>query len=136
MNEPGEKEDNWDPPEDRREWWRNIRDGQRGYKVRRNGVWRIRLDRPEQDINLPMTGYAWTVDHDLRPLNKHDVATVAFAADKRLCFVLGDHESSRREWHELTEQERIRFMQKGPEDTRIRNNVWRAIMRETEPLTK
>jgi len=128
--------DDWAPEPGKEEWWRNIRDGQRGYRIRKGGMDFIRLDRPEEEILLPLKGNQWTIDRDLRPLHKHRCAMIAHAADRMLLIDLGYHGDASKAWHELLEPERIRFMEKGPEDMVVRNNLFAAIMRELEPLTK
>lgn len=127
---------NWDPEPERREWWRNTTTNDRGYKVRRNGVDRIRLDRPNQEIVVPFKGSQWTIDRDLRPLMLHTVARLAHQANQALLRDLGYHDEARAKWEDLPETERIRFMRKGPEDRRVQNNLFEAIMSVLEPLTK
>lgn len=126
--------EHWDPTKGEEEWWRDMQTSDRGYRIRRNGQDMIRLDRPNEEIIRPLTD-RWTIDRDLRPLTRHNIAQVAFLADRKLAFFLGDH-SDRRAWDELHEDERIKFMEDGPEDIRLRNLMFAAIMKICEPVTK
>lgn len=127
--------DNWDPEPGKEEWYRDCVTADRGYLVRRNGVEMIKLDRPADNIVRPLSGHRWTIDKDVRPLSKHNVAQVAFVADRLLARFLGDH-ADKRDWHELKQRERIEFMDKGPQDIRLRNLLFEDIMARCEPVTK
>jgi hypothetical protein len=112
--------DNWDPAPTEREWFSHRHSGDRGYKVRRNGQEHIKLDRPAEDITQPFKAHVWEPDQEYRPMTAAQVAQVAFAADKALCFFLGKHEAARREWASLSDKQKQFWMLKGPQDVQRR----------------
>ena len=128
--------DNYDPDPDKREWWRNNATGEKGYLVRRNGVEKVRLDRPQEEILRSFKGNAWTIDRDLKPLMLHTEAQMCHVIDQKLLVNLGYHDEADREWHELSEPERIRFMREGQQGLREQDQQFDAIMKVLEPLTK
>lgn len=115
-------------------YFRHVREGQRGYKVTRDGREYIRLDRPAEEILLPFRESEWLLDRETRPLNKWLVARVAFEADKVLCEGLGEHPESRREWASVVEDKRIAWMAHGPPPG-PRKELFDAIMKVTRKYT-
>ena len=71
----------WDPTPDQRTYYRSAEDGQRAYLVKRNGKDMVRLDRPMEEILRPLDG-SWRPDTQTYPFTAHQVAEVAFAADR------------------------------------------------------
>lgn len=125
----------YDPPKDKRVYYRNTTTGDRGYVVRRGGHDVIRLDRPNEEIIRPLHPTTWKLDKEHRPLTQMQIAQVAFDADKRLCFFLGEHEEARKEWLDLKDKERIKWMRQGPpSNPRIRHVQWKAIMHTLQPI--
>jgi hypothetical protein len=128
----------YDPPAQSREWFRHARDGQLGWKVRRDGRDCIKLDRVAQEIIQPFRDGDWIAEVEHRPLNKWQIFKVAFEADKELCRVLGLIHESKREWLNLRDEERQDWMDWGPEGKRpedaIRNRFWKAIIKQLAPL--
>lgn len=126
----------WDPAESERIWYRDIQKGDLGYLVRRNGKTMVRLDRPMEDLVRPFRKNVWQADKEHRPITRHQVAKVAFEADKALCKVLGLHDKARREWQDLPEDMRIAWVEKGPEDRLERTRVYRGMMAALSPYMK
>lgn len=123
--------DHWDPKPDERILYRDKQTGDLGYLVRRNGQDRIRLDRPGQEIIRKLEDF--DEENEFRPYNLHQVAVLAFESDKHLARMQGNHGDSRREWMNLREEERIRFMQHGPKGGGLRGELWSAIMDVLKP---
>ncbi len=134
--EPPETPDEWDPEPGKRVWYENAQTGDRGWLVRRDGKDAIRLDRGTLEELRPMRSDEWRQVQNYRPLNRHAITTVAFAADKALNLVLGDHEKSRTEWASLSQAKRKAWMNVGPTDPAIRAELYAAIMKVLSPLAE
>jgi hypothetical protein len=87
--------------------------GELGYMVRRGGLEAVRLDRPMQEI-LRKPSSDWQPEEAHRPLAEAHVARVAFEADKALAQALGDHAGVRRNWADMSDAERLKWMRNGP----------------------
>ena len=118
----------WDPEPGERVWYRHGHTGERGYLVGRNGRDMIRQDRPNEEIVSPMTGSMWSVDKDWRPLTRMHTARVAFGCDSLLRAVLGNHRDE-KDWNNLSERERIFWMEEGPEIPAINAQLYAAVMK-------
>lgn len=116
----------WDPKPDERTYYRSTGDGQRGYLVRREGKDCIRLDRPMEELIRPLDGM-WQKDAEVYPVSPHQAAKIAFVADCALCSVIGEHVAAKREWLNMSEKKRIEFMQEGPGDDSVRDELFFAI---------
>jgi hypothetical protein len=131
--QPDDDDEDYDPPAHERAYYRDKDTGDLGYIVRRGGTDVIRLDRPFQEIVATFTSSSgqplprWVPEVALKRLNDHQVGKVAFEADKQLCFSLGLHEEARKEWMNLTDKERIRFLNKGPKGDPLRRDLYQAI---------
>lgn len=127
--------DNWDPQPGERTYYRCSADGQRGYLVRRRGKDSIRLDRPMEEIIKPLDG-TWQPDIQNHPLTLHQVTSVAFAADRALCRVMGVQlKKHEYDWLSMREQDRIQFMEDGPSTGDIREDLYDAIMGSLKSMT-
>ena len=115
----------WDPLPNDRIWFRNRKTGDRGYKVRRDGVEMIRLDRGSQEIILKMAEF--DPDHERRPINRGQLAIVAFEADRALCRALGKHKQAAKQWPSLSEEERRTWLTTGPTSSLIRKQLFKSI---------
>lgn len=128
----------YDPPAQAREWYRHVQDGQLGWKVVRGGKTYIKLDRVAQPIELHYREADWIEENEHRPLNKWQIAKVAFEADRALCVALGEVATSKREWIDLREESRQVWMANGPAgsspEARIRQGLFRKVMDELAPL--
>lgn len=129
---PQPKSLNWEPEPEDREWYRSRQTGELGYKVVRDGITKIRKDRPMEDLCTPYSEHNWKPEEERRPLTSHQLANIAFAADKEMCRFLGLHERSRKEWMSLREQEKHEWVEKGPaaekESTPERVVLYESIM--------
>lgn len=121
---------NQDPTPDRRVYYRNVSTGDRGYMVKRHGADHIRFDRPGSDQTRLFKADEWTLEAQSRQLPAHEVAQVAFQADRQLCKVLGKLQESRKGWIDLDNEERVRWVKEGPKvpADSMRARVWRAVV--------
>lgn len=117
----------WDPPEHQRQYFHNTKDGGLGYLVIENGVQKIRLDRPGQQIIRAYKPSEWTPAHEERKWTEAQITEVAFAADTVLNKLMGDHERARKVWYGLRDEERIAWIRQGPIKDPVRRNLYRAI---------
>lgn len=120
-----------DPTPDQRRYVRHATTGDRGYLVWRDNELKVRLDRP-QEIVLPRTA-DWLDDDSAALFTLHQVARIAYAADRQLLVSLGQHQDARREWLDMKEAARIAWVEKGPASEKgfvhpLRPNLWKAIM--------
>ena len=111
---PKPKADYWEPEPEDREWFRNRQTGELGYKVIRDGINKIRKDRPMEDLCTPFSDTQWKPEEERRPLTEHQLARIAFAADKEMCVFLGLHERSRQEWLSMSESAKFGWVKEGP----------------------
>jgi len=119
---------------DERQWYSHVRTGELGYMVERDGVKHIKLDRPNQDVSKPYREGEWHRERDRKPLNRQHLGMIAFAADTQLCRSLGLHEQSQRTWLSLTTEQRVAWMDSGPQKPAERARLWAAIMKTLKPL--
>lgn len=126
--------ENADPAPSERVYYRSKQDGQRGYLVKRDGEDRIRLDRPMEEILFKVSSL-WEPDNQTYPMTEHQIARVAFVADRALCGAMGKHDLGRQDWLSLKEQARIKWMKDGPESGDIRDDLFDAIIGTLRGLT-
>ena len=108
-----DREWHWDPAPAEREYFREESSGQLGWKVIREGKEMVRLDRADEEI-IRRLNHSWIPERESRPLTKAQVAQVAFEADKKLCFFMGQPEQARKDWNNMHEAEKRRWMTTGP----------------------
>lgn len=125
-----------DPTPDKREWYSHVRTGELGYMVKREGALCVKLDRPNQDIVKPYREAEWRRENDHRPLTRQHLALVCFAADRELCRALGMHEQAKRDWLSLTTEQRVAWMDTGPQKPAERARLWATIMKTLKPLAR
>jgi len=103
-----------DPKPADRVYYRHLETGDRGYMVERGGKPAIKWDRPfAGDVSLDVT--RWKKEEDAVPLfSAHQIAMVAFAADKECCRALGQVDIAQRQWLDLAEKQRRDWMKDGP----------------------
>ncbi len=125
-----------DVPVSERTWFRHARTGDRGYLVVKDGKQFIRLDRPMEELLHPFRPDQgiWNPDNETRPFSKFQLAQVAFEADRQLCRMLGMHSTADRTWLAMKEQDRLKFIDKGPQGPDVRRDVYQAIMGVLAPL--
>lgn len=119
-----------DPSPDRRVYYTHAQTGDRGYLVKRYGSDHIKYDRVGPDQTIPFRPQDWREDVARRPLQEHEMAQIAYEADRRLCRALGKVREANRQWIDLPDAERIRFVQSGPAVPRADLRMWlyRAII--------
>jgi hypothetical protein len=97
-----------------RVWYQHTQTGDRGYLVRREGKDAIRKDRPSTDDYTFNVG-EWKLAADATDkFSAVQIAQVQFEADKKLCWALGMPELAKRDWVNLTEKARLKWMKDGP----------------------
>lgn len=102
-----------DPPLNKRVYYRHLETGDRGYLVERDGLPAIRWDRIADDTTHQLD--RWKKEEDATPLfSEHNVAMIAFAADKEVCRALGQVDIANRKWIDLSEAQRRDWMKDGP----------------------
>lgn len=118
-----------DPKPADRVYYRHLETGDRGYLVERNGKPAIKWDRPfAGDTSPDLT--RWKKEDDAVPLfSQHQIAMVAFAADKECCRALGQVDIAQRVWLDLSEKQRRDWMTDGPK-TKVgpRRELYEAIV--------
>ncbi len=125
--------DHWDPKPNERKYYRSSFSGQRGYLVRRAGEDCIRLDRPMEEIISRLDG-SWVLDAKLHVMSRHAAAKIAYIADQALCRATGEY-GSKKEWIDLHDKERIRFMKDGPDVGGFRDEFYKGVMGLLKDLT-
>lgn len=107
--------------------WFNHRDtGDRGYRVTREGKEAIRYDRPGID-QYSFDTQKWLEATDKLPqFSAIQIAQVCFEADKKLCWAMGRPDLAKREWLDMTEKARKKWLEDGPSDA-SRKAVYVAI---------
>lgn len=102
-----------DPPLNKRVYYRHLETGDRGYLVERDGLPAIRWDRVAEDTTHQLD--RWKLETDATPLfSQHQIAMIAFAADKEVCRALGQVDIANRKWLDLSEKQRRDWMTDGP----------------------
>lgn len=121
-----------DPRPDQRVYYTSIATGDRGFMVKRYGADHIKLDRGDDTEETRLyRADEWNLAHVKRALNAHEVAQVAFEADRRLCRAQGKLKDARAEWLNLRETERLRWVAHGPKAPpgHLRLRMWAAIVK-------
>lgn len=105
----------WDPKPSERQYYRHRQTSDRGWLVRREGRPAIRYDRgPDLDMHVFNVG-DWEPEREALPLlGPSQVSQICFEADKKLCWALGHHDLAKRDWLELTDKQRSKWMLEGP----------------------
>jgi hypothetical protein len=125
-----------DPTADRRTYYRNVATGERGYMVQRHGADHMKWDQPGHDRTQLFKADDWVLEAVSRQMAAHEVAQIAFEADRRFQRALGKLMDSRTEWVDLSNDERNRFIKEGPrcKPGSKRSRLWVAIVTVlTEP---
>lgn len=120
-----------DVPPHKRIYYRNTQTGDRGYVIERGGKRIVKYDLPMMDRTEPLTS-KWQPDDEHRPLNRNQLAQIAYTADQKLCFFLGRRQN--KDWIDLRDAERIAFMNDGPAEGGSRMRLFLGIMAAIEEL--
>lgn len=119
--------DHWDPPEHERQYFRSAQTGDRGWLVRRDGKDYMKLDRKAEVIERLYREGEWIEEApEMADFTAIQIAMVTFEADKALCKQLGDTKKARREWLNLLDEQRIQWMNDGPQEPR-RKRLYQAV---------
>jgi hypothetical protein len=120
--------DTWDPEPHQRIYVRSTKSGDLGWLVRRDGKDVVKLDRPFQEIVVEYNVDEWPQEMDHRPIPHARLVKMAFEFDRMLLRELGDHERARKDWHQLSEEQRKAWIEKGPKNPPIRAIMYRTLM--------
>lgn len=102
--------------------------GDLGRVVDRDGKQAIKVQRATKAVYFPVRTDEWEKAEVNRPLTRAHVVQVAWEADRKLCYILGDHESARKEWGSLRDEERASIIRSGPKGlTGARRDLWDMI---------
>jgi len=104
----------WDPDPSARQWHRHKETSDRGWLVRREGKPAIRYDRGAHDQYVFNVGEWEPLAEGLPVLNAAHIAQVCFEADKKLCWALGHIDLAGRQWADLHEKTRAKWITDGP----------------------
>lgn len=104
----------FEPLESKRSWYRHKQTSDRGYLVKREGRDAIRYDRPAVDQYVHNMDEWEPLSESLPALGLAQVAQICFEADKKLCWALGHIDLSKREWLDLNERVRAKWISEGP----------------------
>lgn len=116
-----------------KEWFRNNASGQMGYKV---GADRIKDDRPE-GAERRFKPEEWTAIAEHRPLAPAHLAEICFNADANLSFYLGIRDGARKQWLDLTAEQKHRWMTEGPPtENKWRVRLYKAIQANMKGLVE
>jgi len=105
-----------DPKPSDRVWVKQASSGLVGYLVMRDGVQKVKLDRPDPYALRPYDVQNWSPMGDEldNRLPRMALAQVQWAADQSLLRVLGTHSQAGREWRSVPQSKKIQFMTDGP----------------------
>lgn len=104
----------FDPLPSERVWYKNRQTSDRGWLVRREGKDAIKYDRPAYDQYVFNIGEWDKLQEGLPVLNAAHIAQICFEADKKLCWALGHIDLAQREWVDLHEKVRAKWIAGGP----------------------
>jgi hypothetical protein len=119
-----------DPPPAKRVYYRHLETGDRGFLVERDGLPAIRWDRAMSADTTHQLD-RWKKEVDEAPLfSAHQIAMIAFVADKEVCRALGQVDIAQRVWIDLTEKQRRDWMLSGPKaKVGPRRDVYEALVK-------
>jgi hypothetical protein len=109
-----------------KEYYRHSERGDLGWLVEKEGHLMIQLDRPGEQL-VAYSPQMWVLDTHVAHLSRLQIATVAYAADMQLAYHTGV--GKRKEWLNLTEDQRIEWMRNGPPVAHVlRRRVYLAVL--------
>jgi hypothetical protein len=132
---------NWEPAPAEKQWQRNrMNGGDLGWLCRKDGKWYVRLNRPNENLR-PYHARDWIAEKPPAELTIAGCAQITFAADKALCYGVGEYALSRRDWNLMQESAKLAWMKNGPKNDAgkhgdIRRFVYKILMDALEPLTR
>ena len=119
--------EDWDPPEHEREYVRDSQFGDLGWIVRRAGEKKVRMDLP-QEVLRDWSPHGWKAEPDPYQFTKGMAVRIAFEADKQLCGYIGMHQFAKREWGQLTDQQKEEWVTRGPKTPFKRAQFYRQVL--------
>ena len=127
-----------DETPDQRQWMKHRRNGKVGWLIERNGKTLVKIDLPDPYATMKYEPNDWELMNSEVKLPRQLVATVQWAADRALMRALGEHVAAGRDWHALTTEQRIEFMDNGPGEKHgeHRKRVWSALKKALKPLVE
>jgi hypothetical protein len=126
----------YDPPPDKRRYFRHSSTGDLAYLVTRGGKEHIKFDRPFDPTVMPFREAEWKEEPHAEPMAPGQAVQVAFAADKVLCRYLGLPLKAKTEWAGLNDKERSAWIANGPVAPAARQELYAAIRKVLEPYTR
>ena len=93
--------------------YRHRTTGQLGRLVHVDGKPVIRLDRNQEEIDVPFSGQ-WEPETETRKLNRFHAAMISFVADRALCAAQGLGDQARIDWLSMDIEMRQAWEKKGP----------------------
>lgn len=115
-------------------WYRNRQTGDRGKMEIRDGEKVIVYDRPNVDQWVHYSEAEWKVETEARTYSMMELGQIAWAADRELCRILGDHARAEKKWGHMSEAARHKWIVKGPVKPESRVELFDAIMGVLRPM--
>ncbi len=94
----------------------------------------MKLDRASEDITRVYRQSDWIPQIEHRPLKRGQLARLCFKADKDLLFSIG--KPTRNDWEDLTDDQRVAWLDKGPVKDPMRARLYAAIMEAMKPYAQ
>lgn len=113
---------------------RNAQSGDLGTIITVEGKEFVIYEGRQGQSPIPYRPREWIEETKPRTLTRLQCAEIAFAADQRLLYFLGEHVRAKKPWLSLREEDRKKFSETGPEEPKIRRLVYKSVMLATEPL--
>jgi hypothetical protein len=88
--------------------------GDLGYLIEVDGVTKVRLDRPAQNIDKVYSDADWAPEESPRRLTIQQIGRIAFEADKAFCLHLGMPNEAKRDWTKLKPAQHQQWAETGP----------------------
>jgi hypothetical protein len=126
-------EKNFDPAPQEREWYRQVSSGELGWLVKRDGIEKIKMNRPDEDLVVPYRQGEWVPENEHRPMTIAQVAEICFVADRRLV-TFTVNPGLKKDWVDLTDEMKIQWMEKGPKKEQKRVALYKAITEALRPF--
>jgi len=113
---------------------RNARTGDLGEIREIDGKKHVVQPGRQGQAPIPYKEHEWYEETKPRALTLLQCAEIAFAADQRLLYFIGEHARAKKGWLSLTEEDRVKFANDGPKEPIERRLLWRVVMKATESL--
>jgi len=97
----------YEPKPEDRVYYESVLHGYRGYLMKAGG--KLYIERGGGLPKLLYHNIEWKPDKVLRPITDWHVGLVAFEADKALLFALGKLKESRRQWLNLSQDDKMQW---------------------------